>query len=128
MEELKVSQTISLNRIADLLCCAWEGGSSYWARAEREQKPEKMTFVSTASTGCYQHEIPLNKGGWVQLRDIEDDKIIPQKLNLKAIKKGLQIMADKYPKHFGDFMNENEDADTGDVFLQCCIFGDVIYG
>ena len=24
--------------------------------------------------------------------------------------------------------NENDDADTADVFLQCCIVGDVIYG
>ena len=51
-----------------------------------------------------------------------------KRLDLNAIKKGLQIMAEKYPRHMGDFLNENDDADTGDVFLQCCLFGEAIYG
>jgi hypothetical protein len=25
-------------------------------------------------------------------------------------------------------LNENDDADTGDVFLQLCLFGEVVYG
>jgi hypothetical protein len=27
-----------------------------------------------------------------------------------------------------DFIDENDDAITADVFLQFCLFGDVIYG
>jgi hypothetical protein len=44
------------------------------------------------------------------------------------IESGLQVMADKYPKHFADFMSEEDDCVTADVFLQCCLFGDIIYG
>jgi hypothetical protein len=37
-------------------------------------------------------------------------------------------MAADYPRHFADLVNENDDADTGDAFVQCCVFGEVIYG
>ena len=39
-----------------------------------------------------------------------------------------QIMADKFPRHFANILNENDDAETGDVFLQCCLWGDIVYG
>jgi hypothetical protein len=40
----------------------------------------------------------------------------------------LALMAEKEPRHFGDFMGENDDATTSDVFLQLCLFGEVVYG
>lgn len=49
-------------------------------------------------------------------------------LDYMAIQKGLEIMAEKYPSHWADFVGGNDDADTGDVFLQCALFGEVIYG
>ncbi len=49
-------------------------------------------------------------------------------LDLGTIRLGLQTMADKYPNHWHDFINDNEDATTGDVFLQCCLYGEVIFG
>lgn len=30
--EISVTQKISLKRVQDLLCCAFEGGSNYWCR------------------------------------------------------------------------------------------------
>ena len=45
-----------------------------------------------------------------------------------AVQRGLQTMAEKYPRHWGDFIRENEDAITGDVFIQCCLLGEVVYG
>jgi len=38
------------------------------------------------------------------------------------------VMAKKEPRHFADFLKEDYDETTGDVFLQCCLFGEVIYG
>jgi len=39
-----------------------------------------------------------------------------------------KVMHDDYPSHYGDAISENDDAGTGDVYLQCCLFGEVIYG
>lgn len=52
-------------------------------------------------------------------------------LNMESIRKGLETMAHlkqgEGGHHFGDFMAENDDATTGDVFLQCCLFGEIVY-
>jgi hypothetical protein len=37
-------------------------------------------------------------------------------------------MSEKFPEHWADFINENDDAITGDIFVQCCVFGDTVYG
>jgi hypothetical protein len=34
----------------------------------------------------------------------------------------------QYRSHFGDMIGETGDATTGDVFLQCCLLGEVVYG
>jgi hypothetical protein len=42
--------------------------------------------------------------------------------------KAMNVMAMNYPRHFADFLNEAADAITADAFLQCCLFGALIYG
>jgi len=49
-------------------------------------------------------------------------------LNCETIQRGLNLMADKYSSHLLDIVEGNEDASTSDVFLQCCLFGKVLYG
>lgn len=49
-------------------------------------------------------------------------------LSKAEIALGLGFMAAKAPRHFADMMSENDDAITHDVFTQCCVFGDIIYG
>ena len=67
------------------------------------------------------------EGDAVEIVDNENKEKI-YTLNTKAVKKGLTVMAKKFPKHFADFLNGDYDADTSDCFLQCALFGDVIYG
>lgn len=64
----------------------------------------------------------------------------PRILSLESIQQGLDLMAkglldgkdkpvkDHYLQHFADFLAGNDDATTGDIFLQLCLFGEVIYG
>jgi hypothetical protein len=42
--------------------------------------------------------------------------------------KAFALMAKNSPDHFADFMSENEDAVTADVFLQYVALGEVVYG
>ena len=51
----------------------------------------------------------------------------PADLNSAACARGLQLMAEDWSRHFQAFRDENEDAETGDVFLQLCVFGDVVF-
>lgn len=125
---VNVKHEITLDRISSLLCSAFEGGSNYWYQIDKFIKPETMSF-RTDEGQIYRHlDYPLNEGGALIISDIEDEENETKRLDMDAIKKGLQIMAEKYPRHMGDFLNDNDDADTGDVFLQCCLFGEAIYG
>lgn len=45
-------------------------------------------------------------------------------LDLSAIERGLNVMSSKYRNHWYDFRTKNDDMITGDVFVQCCIFGE----
>jgi hypothetical protein len=122
---------ISNYRAADLLCSAFEGGSNYWYMINDYVEPEEVTkpwgedeyhpgYIS----------FPFSSGGAVLIGDLEDEEADEMRLDKKAIAQGKRIMEEdeQYSHHFADVLNENDDACTGDVFLQLCLFGEVIYG
>ena len=63
------------------------------------------------------------------IQTVEDCSVmIDQGFHRAALLKGLQLMAKDYPQQWADFMDDNDDANTGDVFVQLCCFGKTIYG
>lgn len=132
---IQLQQNIKITRLADLLCSAFEGGIGYWARIEKYIEPSKPIDLSVfkddsiLGQNVYKYiHYPLSPDGAVIIKDIESDNGKKYKLDMKAIKKGLDVFAQKCPRHFGDWLAENDDATTGDVFVQCCLFGEAIYG
>lgn len=130
-ETVDITIPIPKQRISDLLCCAFEGGSNYWYVIKKFNAPSVLVFHNDPSR-IYQHlDYALNDGGSLIIETGERDKIGGKKewtLNIKSIKRGLTVLWTKYPHHFGAFLAENEDAETGDTFLQCCLFGDIELG
>jgi len=131
---MKVTQEISKKRISDLLCTALEGGSNYWYRIEQFIEPQKLEFMTDepwngGKPQLFRHlDYPLNEGGALLISDRKQGGDLLGRLDLASIQRGLELMATKFPRHWGDFLAENDDAETGDVFLQCCLFGELIYG
>lgn len=137
---VKVEMKFDRERISDLLCCALEGGSNYWYRIESFKEPTSFEFYSDTwavrngqKPVVYKHlDYPLNPGGEVVISNrmiVEgSDDLVTKIVDFDALKVGLQLMADKYPASFSEFMEQNEDATTGDVFLQCVVLGRVMYG
>jgi len=138
-----VTHEIDYARVADLLCCAFEGGSNYWYEITERHAPAHFDFYSNADLGreagappkVYPHlDYPLNPGGHLLIKAVEDggytevNGAVEWALDLGTVKAGLLKLAEEYPSSFSDFVNENEDAETGDVFLQLCLFGEVIFG
>lgn len=150
MPSVPVTVTVQIpeRRIRDLLCAGFEGGVGYWCCIDEARHPEGTSHKDFCEGGKYSEPdgssyfhwsqtVPMMKGGMLLLSDATGDddhlnkkgeRLLRWTLNRSKVEQGLQRMAKKYPRHFGDFMNENEDADTGDVFIQCCVFGDVVYG
>lgn len=132
---------VAIEDVAYLLCSALEGGSNYWYMIEEKIAPsrwvrEERPCYSTkelAEKNIDKHYLfwyPFNPGGALVISDRsgEGDETARYLLDEAAIQNGLNIMARYHTRHFTDFLTENYDAITADVFLQCCIFKDVIYG
>lgn len=128
---VEIAQEVKLEDIANLLVSAFDPavrGSGYWCEISGDRKPEKMTFQLSPEQVYRYCDYPLNEGGELYIKDIEADKGETYTLNLASIRKGLEIMAREYPRHWADFIGDNDDATTADVFVQCCVLGEVLYG
>jgi hypothetical protein len=119
---VKIEITIPDEMISNLLCSAFEGGSNYWLRSAGTVEAPSGVFDRTTA--------PLEPGGKVSIvlqEEAVTGKGVKYTLDRDAILRGIVAMREKAPKHFGDALAENDDAETGDVFLQCCLFGEVVY-
>ena len=112
----------------DLLCSAFEGGSNYWYFIEKVEYPRGKKRADFE----YPHlEVPFLEGGRIIIRaEDHSNKNHPKghwTLDQAAIARGWKLMIEEHPRHYADAM-EDGDATTGDVFLQLCLFGEVIFG
>ena len=101
---MDVNVNIPDERLKDEFINGIEYGIAYWAEV-REYRPDDVKAT---------------------IYDFEESKVYF--LALDDLKRGLQVMAEKYPKHFSDILNENSDSITADALIQCSVFGDIIYG
>lgn len=109
---------ISNQQIADLMVTALEGGSNYW-----------IDRVEPRYTCHHDYSEPQNYGpDMVERALFAEDDDTPYLLNDEAIQNGLRLMPTLCPHHWADVVNDNVDADTADVFLQLCVFGELVYG
>ena len=118
---------ISPKRVADLITCALEGGSNYWYMISNYE----FTGDITRDDLSYPHiETPFYRGCSIiiDVTEDEDGELSGRKLNWDSLQRGLQVMHDKYRHHWDNFVQEDDDAETGDVFLQCCLFGELVFG
>jgi hypothetical protein len=127
--------------VASLLISAFEGGVRYWARYSSKQskapkrhrrelddagaQPDYGTGIPDAD--CYPYLWPL-LGGELAVLITEENDAPPFWLMRHHLDQGLSIMAKKHPRHFGNLLAGNADAETADVFVQLAMFGEVVYG
>lgn len=116
--KIKAELEISEKRIASLLCGAFEGGSGYWCG--------RVYAIKGGGAGYHSDLIASGKISVFGVFDREGERRIV--CRTADLKKGLEIMAEKYPRHFADFLSEQGDATTDDVYFQCVVFGEAIYG
>lgn len=133
---LQVKMDIPLLRLADLICEGFEGGVGYWAQIVNYDKPKELKHTmdklsDSRSPHVYKHiDYPLNEGGAVYVKEVDDggDTDTVHKLDYEACMRGLKVMQEKFPRHFANWISECDDSETGDVFIQCALLGDIVYG
>jgi len=130
--EVKASVSLKAEYIRDILINLVETGGEW---VDYYRKP-KMTPAIRAKIKAFDpkeeysdlYNMPFCGGsieiGWGAE---EDDK---QRcfVGLDELKKGLQILADKYPHHMADLLHENDDILTADALFQCACMGELVYG
>ncbi|MFI5402433.1 MAG: hypothetical protein ACHQ1G_05810 [Planctomycetota bacterium] len=119
MRSARFTVTVEEQRLRDLLCSAVEGGSNYWASFSDDERTDKLDYISVRVKVT---EEPVKcKAGIVRTKLVRASDLI----------RGLERMAADSPgmrQHLGDFLAENDDADTADVVLQMTLFGEVVFG
>lgn len=127
LPRIAITATVDWPKITNAIIGAFEGGSTYWLREyDYIYRPEGVE-----GNPLYAEDQFWAKGGKMNLSyDDPDDQEqrASKEVGLLEIKQGLRTMAEKDPRHFGDLVSENDDADTHDVFIQHVLFGEVIYG
>lgn len=116
---------VTRQQVAPLLFCGFKGSRKPYWEIVAVTEPSTLKFRAHSSVILRLLDCPLNEGGWLGLTRGAESEVL--RLDLPSIANGLNVMASKYPRHFADFLNENIDAITGDVFLQCCLLGEVAY-
>jgi hypothetical protein len=122
---MKIEIEIPESFIADQLVSAVEGGSVHWCR--RLYRVDTITTIVGNDDHSAFYLAPLRGGEW-KVEEIEPNgSITPRPVNYRTLMEAMHTMALKYPKHFGDLMNEQGDAITGDIVLQLAVFGELVY-
>lgn len=98
-----------------------------WFKIVERVAPRELRFRSIDQTNPGIVDYPLNEGGMVRMMSTGPCAQMFE-LRLDNVALGIEVLATYYPRHFADLVNEKADSVTGDALLQCCIFGELIYG
>lgn len=127
---ISIKDETIISLISDMLI-----GANYWAYV-KDSCLDTLYNSYPELRGEYYEETIFNwikNGGIIVIVDEEAEA--EYSVGLPEVKNALAIIAELFPRHFLDIITENDDATTGDVFLQCCCFPeqiradkDLIYG
>lgn len=124
-----MKKDVTVDQVCGLICTGMEGGIGYWCAIDGyidpPDPPEKSIWFGDSAP--YRHnEWPLIEGAAVLLEITDEEKTV--KFDKPAVLRGLELMPRVAPRHWQDFCEDNTDANTGDVFIQLCVLGEIVYG
>tara|TARA_B110000211_G_C13761873_1_gene413546 strand:- start:99 stop:497 length:399 start_codon:yes stop_codon:yes gene_type:complete len=132
MIEINYKVNVPRERIYDLVVTGIESPYASalvhegdWGQAWRDgDKGAHNAFGLVGLVDKYEYEESLADIGY---KGTNADLTVTR-LTDEALIAGLRIMASACEHDFHSFMEENDDALTGDIFIQCVMFKEVIYG
>lgn len=130
---VSISVDIPTSTIRDLLVGAVEGGSNYWATFRLDPnftksvtESDKAAYVEQEGGEYCAHYDVKNSNYCLRVSDAEGGSTY--NVTFDSFVNGLSVMANRYPRHFKDVITLNFDAETSDVFVQCAVFGEIVFG
>lgn len=127
MSETKIFMTvpyplaITQTMVRDLFITAMEGAINYWATYEIdfEIKPDEPPAEQIFDK--------LMEGERMKIYDAETGDFLGT-MNVLYMKAGLKLMRLSYGHHFNNFVGDNADAETADVWFQLSVMRDLVFG
>jgi len=130
---------VSHEQLGNLLCSifnVFDLPTRYWSIVEVAYRPTQEEIEDKSKYGDYAgYPYAMVNHRNFKIRVITEDET--KIFNLADLKKGMQVMADKYPHYFNHLINPNNHSSDydfmraerhlPDVFLQCCFYGEVLY-
>lgn len=118
MEAAPIPVTLELNEkmLHDNITSGIEYGVQYWAAVDVGEHQVGWRNYFTA-------RFTVTESG-------DEVAVLGQtyELSIEKLVAGLLVLSKKYKHHFSDILGEDGDATTGDVLIQCALFGDIIFG
>jgi hypothetical protein len=113
---------IDAKKITDQIISAIEGGSGYWMETfnpvrGRERATDDLWY---ADEKVWSGDFEVN----VRIHDEDETR----KFTPDSVKKGLQWLLDNHAWRIDQIIKETGDAETADVFMQACLFQEIVYG
>lgn len=106
-------------------------GTEYAINAKNDDDYDKAKAICLdvyGEDGTYIERIfatMLERGMPIVVTDPEGDD---HDFNLEVLEKGIDTLLEKAPDVFRDYVNGDNDLCSGMALIDCCIFGDVVYG
>lgn len=125
-DTLSINVRIDMSDLQNLFITAFEGGINYWAIV-LDQKID-LSHCDGESSSEKWFDAIWNKQMEMPINDAEDEAVELGVLTKEKMKSGLKMMAETYPEHYNDFITEQYDVYTADIWLQLSVLGEIIYG
>lgn len=124
--DIITTHKVTGQQISDLMITAIEGGSNYWCKSILLLGADKMPMERPW------YSDPTTYDGALKIAVHEDEPSMVGSDGVFVVgpvefAEGFRIMCDNYPGHWEDFITDNGDATTADVWLQCVCFGEILY-
>lgn len=119
-----IIKEITYNIFENIIVTALEGGSNYWYLINDKIGQPKGTSPSTYIAD----KLWNDKEYRLDIYDINDEDELLGVITNKTCQKAFNIMADRYPKHLDNILDENIDNDDADIFFQLAVMGEVTFG
>jgi hypothetical protein len=117
--DLVVTLTMPITSVLNTLESGLTTGIAYWAALGEGGLPYQRSDTGEL----------VGRADWRELEvvDLYDHNRLV-KLTRDSIFHGVAVMAASHPRHFHAMITRSGDRVTGDVLVQCCLFGRVVYG
>lgn len=136
---MKITLEIPSEKIADLMVTAIEDNAMVRAWCNGVFLVEPKSYGSAVDVNdqrpWYAKKEIYEKSFTICVQEILDESLAAEGKNIKKhnctsvqMAEAFRLMAEKECRHFGDFMIDNYDIFTADVFLQLMALGEVVYG